>query len=258
MIQTKMSILISNILLVSVMCFSSCSTQNGFAKNLIPRNFKKSEIVNAILSHNLSCQWFAGKGDVELNSPDQGISGTFDLRMRYDSVMVISVRKIGVEGARILINPAEFTILYRLEGLYDNQPISAIKNVVQIDLDYTDIQQMCLGNVIIADTAAMIVDVLNAEYRVKAKSDDIDITYVLDGQNLQIKSIQYIDRSNRIVVIGYGDYREVDRKVSFAYERKIAIKDDKGISTIDLNFEQIEINIPKIIKFSIPPSYEKL
>ncbi len=240
---------------LSICAVTACTPQKKLVKN--HKEYSRQEILTVLVSHNIDVKWFAAKGDIDLDSKDQKISGTFDLRLRGDSMMMISARKLGVEGARIQISPTDYTILYRLEAMYETAPITSLRQFTGFDVAFDDIQAMALGNIILPDTITSVIEHGADIYKISNVGKDISTTYWINRADMRISKVEYNDANNQQISIELSIYKSVNG-FSIAHSRNIKARTPQGLSNIIIEIERIEIDIPKKMNFNIPAHYEKI
>lgn len=235
-----------------------CATKKSIHKGPIPVR-SNQQLLNALVKRNIDFEWFHGKMSTRISSPDENISGSMVVRMKKDSIIWVAVKKFGIEAARVLVDQNEYTVLYRLEGYYETNPVSKINEIFSVATNFEDAQQLMFGNVILPDSSQVKVTQDSVYYVMDAKVDDLLMKYYIHAYTLELERMTITDKANRQVTAYFSDYREVagfgkvafDRRFNFPYE-------SQGQANIELKFSEIEINVPKEIKFSIPSSYERL
>jgi hypothetical protein len=234
----------------------SCST----TKKLAPLpDRSKEEILEALSNRNIDFEWLNAKMSTSLESPDENISGSMTLRMKKDSAILIAVKKIGIEAARVFVDKNNYTILYRLEGAYESGPISQIKEIASITANFEDLQQLMFGNVLLPDADQSTLQKDSIYYVLKGSVDNIMLEYYVNGYNLQLEKMKITDKMNRTAMADYSDYRKLGDFGFVSYNRKFQFPySNNDLANIQMEFSTIEINVPVDIKFSIPPRYEKI
>jgi hypothetical protein len=79
----------------------------------------------------------------------------------------------------------------------------------------------------------------------------------MDGANTLMRSI-VTDPLKREWSAGFGNYLETNTGQKFPYKRTNSIVIDGQSNLFDLEYSDIEIDIPQEFPFSIPSHYEKL
>jgi len=219
----------------------------------------QEEVIAALIKRNIDFQWFSGKMSTSVESADENVSGSMMVRMKRDSVLWVAVKKFGIEAVRLLVEQDQYTILYRLESAYESGNISQINDIISVTANFEDIQQLMFGNIILPENNQVDFRKDSIYYVVHTKVDDIILEYFVNGYNLQLEKMKITDKMNRTAVAQYTDYRQIAGFGEVSYERTFILPfSNVSNATIHMKFSEIEIDVPKEIKFSIPKSYEKI
>jgi hypothetical protein len=217
------------------------------------------EITKALKDRNIDFDWFSGKMSTALESPDESVSGSMQIRMKKDSVMFVVVKKFGIEISRIQADKEGYTILYRWETAYETGPISQINEIISLSASFEDLQQLIFGNVLLPDDNSTEITKDSIYYVVSTKIDDLAIQYYVNGYSMELEKMSISDKMNRTAFAQYKDYRQVGQYGKIPFERTFTFPySPSANATINMKFSELEINVPKEIKFSIPAHYEKI
>lgn len=236
----------------------ACSSTKNLNKGPIPVR-SDQDIFDALSKRNIDFEWFHGKMSTHVSSTDENVSGSMIVRMKKDSAIWVVVKKLGIEFARVWIDPSEFTVLYRLEGAYEVSPINKINDLFAVAADFQDIQQLMFGNVILPEQSAVTITKDSIYYKVLATVDGLNLLYYINAFTLDLDKMVVVDKMNRSASAQYSDYKQLDTFGRVAYNRVLTFPDEYGgTSRVSFDFSELEINVPKEMKFSIPKSYEKI
>ena len=243
------------LLLFILITLGSCKT----TKRLGPMPERTmEEVISALKNRNIDFQWFSAKASTSMESPDESISGTLHVRMKSDSIIWVTVKKL-VEVARILAEKEKYTVLYRFVSEYEVWPLKHLKSYVHTDAEFYDIQQLLFGNVITPEVANSEFLKDSIYYVIKTNSDDLMLTYHINGYNLELEKMEISDKMGRTATAHYSDYRPVGTHGLFSFQRVYRFPNPSGeYGTITMDLSDVEIDIPKEISFSIPSHYERI
>ena len=240
------------------MLFSNCRSTKPLSSITVDRSEK--EILEALESHNYDFQWFSGEASIHVDSPQETFKGKTYIRMRKDSVIWSIVKKSSVEGGRLLFTPEMYAVINRLDGTFTRGQSAEMLTNVGLSLDFKDIQQAVFGNVILpSDTTYEITKQDTQHYLLTISSAELNIDYTLEANSMFLTSIKIKESSGKIITVKLADYESIDGKTNFAKNRTYTIMDPlQGQTTIALNYKKVEIDVPKQLKFTIPPHYEEI
>lgn len=238
---------------------ASCSS----SKNSIPvvpdLNYSNAEILQSLKTRSLDYTWFNGKAKTRIESPEENASGLLYLRNPRDSLIWLLIKKRSVEASRILLKPDSLFVIYRLEQTYEKQAISDVNNSLNLQLSFSEIQDIITGNVPIPDEKTITIKKENDVYEIKGIFRDIKVKYLLDVRNLQLLEGQYTDARGRSILSKYDDYKLYEGKGEIPYFRSYEFTTPGEERTyIELEIVEIEFDKPERILFSIPPHYEEV
>jgi hypothetical protein len=243
------------IFLLIAILLGSCKTTRRLGP--LPER-SMEEVIVALKNRNIDFQWFSAKASTSLESPDENISGTLHVRMKSDSIIWVAVKKL-VEVARILAEKEKYTVLYRYVSEYEVWPLRHLKSYVNTDAEFSDIQQLLFGNVIIPEASDSKLSKDSIYYVIETKSGDLFLKYYLNGYNLELSKMEISDMMGRTASVLYSDYRAAGKHDQFSYQRVYRFPNPSGeYSTITMDLSDVEIDIPKEINFSIPSHYERI
>ena len=219
----------------------------------------KSEIIQSLLERNIDFMWFNAKMSVYIDSPDEKISGSIHAKMIKDSSILISLKKFGIEAARVFADQKNYTVLYRFEAAYESGSIDQFKKFLTFSTNFEDLQQLFAGNIILPDTSSTTLSKEGNSYIVSSHVDDLFIQYYVDSRKLELSKMLITDNSNRTATIQYEDYRDIPSIGIVAFSRNFTVPiNSNENANMELKFSNIEINKPFEIKFSIPSNYERM
>ncbi len=218
----------------------------------------KAEIIQSLLERNIDFRWYDAKMSAYIDSPDDKISGSIHAKMIKDSSVLISLKKFGIEAARIYADREDYTMLYRFDAAYETGHIDDIKKILAFSFNLEDLQQLLTGNIILPDTNATNITKEGNNYIVSSHVDDLVIKYDVSNK-LELSKMTITDKANRTAVILYDDYKYVPGVGNTAYFRRFTVPyNSNGDATLELKISNIEINKPFDINFKIPNNYERI
>jgi hypothetical protein len=240
------------------MSFLACKSKQfvGIEKN---RVIPLDSLLLALKSHNLEFDWFDAKAKVRFENPEESGTANCRIRIKKDSVIWMNFKKLGVEASRILIRPDSFFIIYRLDRKYDLGAMEDIRRIYDIPINFDWIQQMVFGNIPLPSNEGLVKIMDNQSYyQLKTELEDYTANYILSG-DLSLFQLNLKDQFERELKIDFSDYNMLEGGLNFSYLRQYKIPFQNGANSIaKFDFSNVELNVPKSIKFKIPEDYQKL
>lgn len=210
----------------------------------------------------LSPNWLVAKADIGYEDDRMSQSATAHLRMKKDEAIWISVRKLGIEGARILITRDSFQMLNRLQRNYTTGKLSTLMAQYQLPLDFNGLQNLFWGNAIfMGKQQPTAMNVENGNYVLTSLEGGMKAQYVLDMTNFLVKNMVFNDAAKgRNVGLLLSKHQKIatNDKQPFSFMRLIKLNSRQtGNVSIDIEFKEVTLNQPKEIEFEVPSSYKK-
>ena len=257
------------LLLLSSILMASCAV----SKKMVPPSPPALRAETAFLrknlgKNNLSVAWFSSKIGLNFESEAMSFSGIVNVRMRSDSVIWLNVTKFGIEVARALITPDSCVVLNRIDGTYAVENWDFIAQKIGLpnkQANFKNLQHLILGNTIEMVGQEFSSDTLGGVYhlQIKNNTDHVRTAYILSASDLLMEQMTVEDSTKKSLFVtnnaNYAPLEGLTGKQLFSFERANSFRDEKGgISTATMQFEKVDINVPKSLPFEIPSRYSKL
>jgi Domain of unknown function (DUF4292) len=256
-----------------ILLFNNCKTSKKATATPTPIS-ETSKIntvsdVLAILEKNqIKPEWMSGSVGLDYEGKPMNISGSMSIRYRRDSLIWVSIKKFGFEGARAKITKDSVLLVNYIQSNYIAENLNYLEKKYGLPADFNTIQNILLGNpIFLTDKSKLKMerDAATNDLILRGSDDKWQTTYRLDPTDFSIKSMFFeqplAQRSLKIECENYQILRgyEGDTK-KFAFLRRLLL-DSPQSGKVKLEMEvndNIEINVPKNIKFEIPSHYEKM
>lgn len=252
-----MSVYFRNFIYLStcILLLGACKT----SKKALSSNLRSdTEIKSALAKHNIKYDWFTAVGKIRLSTPDESIGAKVYLRIQRDSAIWMVVKKIGIEVARVLITPEEFTIIYRWEKVYEQESLKTLMDSYNASLSFTELQDYIIGNIPVIDSSNFTTRQTASEIICQTNIMGHKSFLKLDQNNLQLLSFEIFNTKNESAKGDFEDFKSIG-EYTVPYKRSFYISSlEHGDLMAILDITELQINEPKSIKFSVPPHYERL
>lgn len=230
---------------------SSCKSSKTVA--VILQN-PKEELLKKIHNTSFDYYWFSAKAKVRLESTEIKGGGRVNLRMVRDSIIWFNFKKVSIEGARGLISPKEFTILYRTEKKYERGHLNELFNSQTVSISFEELQSFLSGTVPLPFSTYLTYKNENNRHILEGQNETYNLTYYFD-EDLTLKQYTMTDNQNRILNVIIGN---LDEDLGIFKERKLTYyQNQKKAGTLNVDLSNIEINVPKKLPFTIPDHYSQ-
>jgi len=210
--------------------------------------------------------WFHAKALISYKDDYQGIKINSYVRIRKDSIIWMNLKKFGFEAARIQITPDSIFVLDRINKQYVATDFSYLSKQFQLPtalsetLNFEALQNIFIGNPVLMPVNKMkAATEADGRYKIYGEYDKVEGNYYLDGNDYELMQMTFQDKHlPKMLSVNYSNYQEIEKKGNFSYFRTIDLSStETGKVRMTIDLEKIELDIPKAIKFAIPPTYKK-
>jgi hypothetical protein len=242
--------------LLTFVSFMSCRTKKMPASSEVTA----VEIVDLIRERQLQYRDWYAKGSISFDSPDIGISGSFTARIRKDSAIVLSFRKLGMEWAKILVDPQKYTLLNRWDRTSDTGFLSEYRNIIPFQAEYADVENLLSGNVLLPQEENSNLHLKGDNYILQFSREGYDFEYSLNKSDLFIREASVRQKDKLLAIMTWDNFQTVQGAASqLPFDRTVKIfSDEEAPTLIEIRVNKVDIDDQGTIHFSIPDDYERL
>ncbi|HWR32296.1 MAG TPA: DUF4292 domain-containing protein, partial [Chitinophagaceae bacterium] len=203
------------------------------------------ECYRQVLRNRIDFTTFAGKVDVDYEDAEgKRSNANAHIRMYKDSVIWVSITGLlGIEGLRVLITKDSVRLLDKQNKVYTGRSVSYLRDVTELPLDLSSLQDLLLGNPVFLDSN--IVSYSRSASTISLISNGIFFKNMFtmgESDKLMYSSmLEDLDvLRNRTCSLSYINY-ENKKGFNFPTERMINISEKKKMG-LKLEFRQYDIN----------------
>ena len=246
-------------------CNSTKKTSPEKAKELtekggaIKRPFTPKENLLEQLDYNrINADWLSGKANIAIETQGKSITLMGIVQLRKDSAMLLVLKKFGIEAVRALITRDSVRVLNRLSGEYMSHPLSYIAETFNIPADFKVLQDIIIGNPPLMDREKVVFTQQDSTYNLVGSSAILTSEYQFDNKyNLKTARLQQLATENTLL-LKYDNYKVLNNK-RIAYTRTLEANDlERGKTSVEMEFTEMELNVPKTMRCEIPSRYKKV
>lgn len=239
----------------SVMLLMSCGTTQHILGGRI-KDTTPAELDAKINERRVQFTTFSGKAKIDVTGKDISQTMNASIDLKKDSVIGISLRLLGVEGARIQITPDSIKILDRINQEYIPRDFSFIEKNFALRINFNDLQNLITGSPLFYDQSTLSLGVSDDKYVLIAQKDVYKNTLWMDG-DFEILRMFIEDLYNqRTLTLGYDDYNKIQGQ-PFAFIRTILIDAQDDFSA-NIEFSKVTFDEPFEFSFSVNPKYKRV
>ncbi len=266
------------LLLLLTLSFISCNLPRKVIinKSMCLLDFKNAKTLATNLKKNeFNFTWLKAKLSVEAEIDSSNSSFSISLRIKKDSIIWMSISKLGIEGARVLISKDSVQFFTTIMGnKFFKGDFAYINKLLCADLDFEMLQSLLVGN---------SVEFYDELERVKSGADNCQYTLgtirkrklhkiiekgkefkepvqsiYLVPETFKISRILFYDfNPNRSFDARFENFEKQDSTQLFPMKIRYTIRAQKHI-TVHLNYSKIVLNEEQTFPFKIPDHYEPI
>ena len=252
-------------LLLPLLLVFGCKAKPDANGNIKLKKKSSKYLFEKMDKYHLDAEWFDAKAGVKFTQNNNTVKGTGYIKMRKDSVIWIAVKKLGVEGGRVLITPDSFFMINRLEKYYMAKPMSYVRNLAGLAStgnnlsDFRNLYDLLLGNVVMNFDEKYDVKMKTPNYILRQEKEGVLSEYWTNGNNFTLGKMKLLQKEgNKSAICTFEDYKSLTSSQIFSYIRTLNLSSEEtGILNLELDFSKIKIDEPTNIYFSIPSRYEE-
>jgi hypothetical protein len=239
----------SFVILAFVVTFNSCKSRKKVAETV--ENLKEAFWEN-------SFEYLEIKADANATLPD-GNNQSFNLfiKMKKDSLIWVSARKFGFEGARAIITKDSFFVINRLDRSYMSEPLTKIKNIIGFESDLSQLQNILVGKALFNRNVYEVADDNDSLSGFKGVQGGLINRFFIDEFALLKKSYLSNFANTQNAEITYTEYIDVNKKITPKILDILAYSGGQKLGCT-LNYTNISDKKIDNFAFVVPSNYKKL
>lgn len=217
-------------------------------------------VIRALDQKKFAPEWFAAKARVTFEDESISVTGSATIRMKKDSILWVSVKKLGFEVARALITKDSVFVIDRINNEYGAFDIDYLASSYKLPASFPVLQNVILGNPhFLRPEAATLVET-SPKLQIRDRLPEQWIDYYLEPKDLRLLQMDYTETvGDQSLVATFEEYEQLLDKKEFSYFRNFTLSSAAtGPTEMTIKFSQVELDIPQTIPFSIPKRYTRM
>ena len=215
-----------------------------------------------LLNEKIDFNTFSSRLSINIQSPklNQSVNGT--LRMQKDKAIWISVTgPFSIEVFRAMITPDSVLLLDKLQNKIVRRNISYLQNVVQLPLDFYDLQDLLIGNAIMVngevESFKSTDNVLQLMIKTAVLNNLVTLNRNQNSDAITLSASKIVENnSRRSSDITYTNYKSLNGK-DFSHGRNVIVNDGSAITTVGIEYKEPVFNVAVTFPFSIPKNFSE-
>ena len=178
-----------------------------------------------------------------------------------DSVLWINIKKYGIEAVRALVTRDSVTVLNRLDKTVQVTGMDALQHEYSLPEGFPLLQHLLLASAWIAPDMALQADIKDDLHRLSGSNGRYAADYRIEEGAFALRQVTFLQqRDARVLSQQFAHFKKLPGGAGiFPYIRRIeAFSPESGNIRLDIEFTDIEINVPKPYRFDIPDHYQRV
>ena len=246
--NNQLILLFFSLLFITITACKTVKTSDGTTLRVRSASF----LVKKLEQQKLDVEWMTAKVKLRLSENGSTTRASADIRMRKDSVIWMTVKKFGIEGARVLITTDSIYLINRLEREYLVQDFSFIESEFNLPASFQTLQDFILGNVFFMTQENIKSDINDDAYHLTA-SDPTPFTneYWLDATDFNLEKMYFNDlRYQRELTVEQSEYLPVGEIIAFPHRRVVETSSQQlGNVSVEMDLSRVKFNQPANMPF---------
>lgn len=194
-------------------------------------------------------------GELEANVLPMSLNA--DIRIERGRQILITLKKLGITGARLLITPDRVSYYETVNNTYYDGDFEFLSTFLGTKLDYEKVENLLIGNALFnLKEKQLSYKVENKLYKLEDDKPNFEMIYLLNGL-MQLKQMNISQKnSTNKLVIDYSGYQKVD---GIELPKDILIKAiQKGDNNFKVSYNRITVNPALSFPYRIPENYKSI
>lgn len=226
------------------------------------RTMRKVEDLKKKVSQNsiANAAWLNGTARVHAEGAGYSVAVNAQIIWKRDSAIWLAFRKLGIEAARILVTRDSVCVLNRLEKTCTVRSIASLQKDYGLPGGFDALQQTLLGMPWYFPDLVLQSDIRDSLHRLSGANAAWAADYRIREGSFTLANAAFIQKNEtRSAGFFFENYKKTAQSGLFPYLRRVeAFSPDGGEMNLEIEFNDIEINVPKTWRFEIPGHYQRL
>ncbi|MDR2222810.1 MAG: DUF4292 domain-containing protein [Flavobacteriaceae bacterium] len=199
------------------------------------------------------------RSSISFESDTQSNNASADIMIEKDKQIFLNVRVFGISVAKALITPEKVQYYEIVNKTYFDGDFSILSQYVGTDLDFNNLQNLLLGQVLNSTTDQnLLASIEGGLHKLSpAKEEDLISNYYFEDKGALLKKEEIEQKStNRKVTISYPAYQQVK---DYVVPTEINIKaiQEKSIN-LNLRYDKVTFGEELRIRYAVPSGYKRI
>lgn len=183
------------------------------------------------------------------------------LRMIKDSIIWLNFSKLGFPIAKLIITPRDVKFYEKIGKTSFEGDFKLISSWLGTDFDFVKVQNLFLGETLLnLESQKHQVTIKDGKYELLSKKRNpiFDIKYAIDPIHFKVvkEEITHAEKNQNLSIL-YRDFNKNNESL-FPKGFLITAKADDMTTIIDVNYKNVQFDVPLKFPFAIPTGYRNI
>ena len=248
------------IALISVLLIS-CKAAKSVKDTGATTPLSTTEIITTHQSKKLTISTLKAAPSISLKTADNEEKYTASLRIKKDEKIWLSIGKMGIPGAKLLITPTKVQYYNKIDHTYFDGDYAIINSWLGTDLNFTQLQAVLIGeSMFTLEPTQYDSEVLNDGYLLKPEMQNplIEHYITINPSNFKLKTQEISQpKELRIFTVDYYSYQNVSEQL-VPLLINMTMVENTSETQIDITYRNVSLNQELRFPFKIPSNYKEI
>lgn len=238
---------------------SGCKTTRSASGAL--REVTPEGLMDLLRDNQIKATSLEAKAKITFTDDNQQISVAATIKMRKDSFLWASIKKLGFEVARVKITPDSVYILDRINNEYAVRDLKFMEEGFNVPANLQTLQALLLGNPLFFSTANMRAETQAPFYHLFGENEFHENHYWVQTIDRKLSKMDIKDkRQRRNVSMQLQEYALLaEGRQNFSYLRNMEMNShDLGRVAVEVHFSEVALDKPLEMNFEVPDRYTRV
>ncbi len=252
------SLIFSLLLITGLSLLSGCSSSRRAGK-VAKEEMSSDYLLKRLAKQRLQPDWFGARANIDYNDESMSFSATATIRMRRDSLLWMSIKKLGFELARVQVTRDSVYVIDRINNEYAIEGLDYLARSYGLPASLNLLQDFILGNPVFFSSKGLQLQAMGPSYHLSGQGTAMESDYWIDANSFILRKMAFNDKENQQQLsVLLEEYGQSPDNQNFSYLRNLEMESPySGKTRMALKFSKLETEAPKSIRFEIPDRYSR-
>jgi hypothetical protein len=208
----------------------------------------------------IQAEWWQAKAKVlaTIDGDHYSLQATF--KIQRGKLIWMSLRKLGLEVARVYITPDSTVVINRMESTYQIERSEDLSNKIGFPLDMVSLEKLFLGHPVLSEKLTYPDGLQKDSFSIHGISDNWLSVHTVSLPTWQISQSSFrLKNESKELKANFSQYQPIKDNKFFPYLRVYEFKEHADDpSVVEIQFSEIQPDAPFEVHLEIPGRYTRI